>query len=146
MPNIVGRDIVGAIQRSQSNQVNTYTATAPGTAVDLINNSEPVVALVVAVNAISGTTPTLDVTVEESDDGSTGWVAVPAVALIDPDTGDATTFTQVTTVDSFQVLALRRQKVTRFVRVVFTLAGTSPVYYAVSLVEGAKLSPNTGTV
>lgn len=145
MPSLTGQDIAGAVGRAQSIVAGQYTSTANGVAVDLINASEPMIALVVAVNAVSGTTPTLAITVEESDDGSTGWVAVPASAIISTATGDATTFTSMTDADSFQVVGLRRQKVTRFIRLVYTIGGTSPVYRICGLVEYAKLSPNTGT-
>lgn len=146
MPSLTGQDIAGAVGRAQSIVAGEYTATGNGVAVDLINASEPMIALVVAVDAVSGTSPTLAITVEESDDGSTGWVAVPSASLVNPTTGATTTFTAMTDADSFQIVGLRRQKVTRYVRIVYTIGGTSPVYRMCGLVEYAKLSPNTGTV
>ena len=63
------------------------------------------------------------ITVEHSETTGTGFGAVPASALFDPLTGDADTFDAVTTAATDQTLALNRQQLKRFVRVV--LAGTT---------------------
>jgi hypothetical protein len=90
------------------------TATANGTAVAL--GDLGTLRLFLDVTAASGTTPTLDVTVETSYDGSTGWRAISA-------SGSA--FTQATGVTS-----QRRSFVgcDRYVRAVATIGGTSPSF------------------
>lgn len=69
----------------------------------------------------SGTTPTLDVTFEHSDDDST-YVAVPAAALPGGD------FTQHTTGNSFQKIAFNFDVVKKYVREKHVVGGTTPVY------------------
>lgn len=67
-------------------------------------------ALVLAITAASGTTPTLDVTVQTSRDGSTWYTAG--------------TFTQATTTGTERkVFALDR-----YVRVIWTIGGTTPSF------------------
>lgn len=94
----------------------TKTATFTSDAVEVGDASTLRAAL--AVSAHAGTTPTLDVKIQTSNDGSTGWT-------------DAGSFAQVTTTDS-----TTRKVVTgldRFVRVVATIGGTTPSYtYAVT--------------
>lgn len=61
----------------------------------------------------TGTTPTLDVKVQDSEDNST-WTDVSGA-----------TFTQVTTVASVQSIALNLQGVARYIRLVGTTAGAA---------------------
>lgn len=73
------------------------------------------------IDNVSGTTPTCDVKVQESDDDATYTDITGA------------TFTQVTTTAATEVIFFQTNK--RYVRFVVTLGGTSPVY----LVSGAIL-------
>lgn len=64
------------------------------------------------VTAITGTTPTLDVTVEQSANGSSGWAAIAGSAL-----------TQITAVGHRVGFVSPTQP---YVRVVATIGGTTP--------------------
>lgn len=86
------------------------TATGSGTAQEIADRGA--VRLLLDVTAASGTTPTLDVTVETSYDGSTGWTSLG-------------TFTQNTAVSS------QRKNFSgadRFVRASWVIAGTTPSF------------------
>lgn len=72
--------------------------------------------LLLEVTAQSGTTPTLDVTVEWSMDGTNFGIGQPADS-----------FTQVTTVTPTRVVKSFTTKAPQF-RVVWTLGGTTPNY------------------
>lgn len=64
------------------------------------------------VTAVAGTTPTLDVTLEQSANGTSGWAAVPGAAL-----------TQLTAAGNRIGFAAPTQP---YVRVVATIGGTTP--------------------
>lgn len=64
------------------------------------------------VTAVGGTTPTLDVTVEQSANGSTGWATVPGSALA-----------QITAAGNRIGFVAPTQP---YVRVVATIGGTTP--------------------
>ena len=66
------------------------------------------------VTANSGTSQTLDVTIEDSADGSSGWATI-------------LTFTQVTTTNGAQRVAITGT-VRQYIRAVYTIGGTSPSY------------------
>lgn len=86
------------------------TATADGTAVEIADKGA--VRLLLDVTAASGTTPTLDVTVETSYDGSTGWTSLG-------------TFTQKTAAGT------QRKNFSgadRFVRATWAIGGTTPSF------------------
>ena len=68
------------------------------------------------VTAIAGTTPTLDVVVEHSANGTSGWATVA-------------TFSQVTTaVTAQRVVVAAGTTVNRYLRAKATIAGTNPSY------------------
>lgn len=67
----------------------------------------------------TGTTPSLTLSIEESDDGSTGWAAIPTARLI----GGAFTATNAA---AFYERSVRNTK--RFLRVVMTISGTTPSF------------------
>lgn len=98
-----------------------------GTGVDIGESVGPVLVTVDAALASTGETMTF--TVEHSHDNS-AFVAVGADALVDPSTGDADTFTVNTAaVAVFETLALKRDRLRRYVRVVGTAAGNgTPAY------------------
>jgi hypothetical protein len=85
------------------------TATGTGTVSEETGHRRTL-ALVLAITAATGTTPTLDVTVQTSRDGSTWYTAG--------------TFTQATaTGTQRKVFALDR-----YVRVIWTIGGTTPSF------------------
>lgn len=112
------------VQASHTAQNSTAAAGAVnGTAVDVAPYEGPLLITVSASAASTGDTITF--TVEESEDGSTSWTAVTASELVNPNTGDAATFTVVD--DSAAVnetLALKRERLKRYIRVVATTTGT----------------------
>ncbi len=108
-----------------------------GVAVDIANYEGPLLAKVSA--PVASTADTINFTVEHSEDGSTGWSAVPAASLVNPDTGAAATFTQVTDAIAVeQTLALKRENLRRFVRLVATTAGTTIDVVFCGIIIGQK--------
>jgi hypothetical protein len=91
---------------------------------------------VVSVGTVTGTTPGLAISVEESDDGSTGWAAIPASRY----QGGAA-FTSITA-SGFHERTIHRTK--RFLRVVQTITGTTPNFtYAILALAG---DPQRGNI
>lgn len=101
----------------------TRTASANGTGVDLQASDGPCFALVQA-GTVSGTSPTLDAKVQESDDNSTFTDITGA------------TFTQITASNKSQIITFKRAK--RYCRLVFTIAGTSPSFASAGFIGGQK--------
>lgn len=91
-------------------------ADANGTGVDVSALEGHAIAVLEAAN-VSGTTPTLDVKLQESDTVGGTYTDIAGAA-----------FTQVTTVAGIQKLALEIQATKKFVRAVVDVGGTSPVY------------------
>lgn len=100
----------------------TRTASANGSSGDFIDGEGQCYA-VSHVGTVSGTTPTLDAKIQESDDNST-WTDITGA-----------TFTQVTASTALQVISFLRTK--RYLRGVATIAGTSPSF-AHSLLIGQQ--------
>lgn len=106
--------------------VSGESATAhKGTGIDIGESAGPILVLVNA--PVASASDTITFTVEHSHTTTDGdFTAVGADALVDPSTGDADTFTQVTdAVAVMETLALKRDRLRRYVRVVATTAGTS---------------------
>lgn len=91
------------------------TATANGTGVDLQQYSGDV-AVVLDSAAGTGTTPTLDVKLQDSADNSSFADITGA------------TFTQVTGTASQQKIVVNKDGAQRYVRAVATIAGTTPSF------------------
>lgn len=107
----------------------TGTATANGTGVDTVGYDNGMVVLEVGV--VSGTAPTLNVKIQESDDNSSFTDVTGA------------TFTQVTATGNSQVLRLSNLNTTRkrYLRAVATIAGTTPSFaYGVEFLLGNNVS------
>lgn len=104
------------IKASFTHRPNRVTATTNGTGVDTLGYRDGMVVL--EVGTVSGTTPTLDVKLQESDDNSS-WADITGA-----------TFTQVTASNSSQVKRLKELNVARkrYIRAVATIAGTSPSF------------------
>lgn len=94
------------------------TATNAGTAAVDVSGYSGEARLVLNSSAGGGADHTMDTKVQHSADGSTGWEDVPGLA-----------FDQVTNAAaSLQVIGFNVDKCRRYVRVVDTLAGTSPTF------------------
>lgn len=97
-------------------------------------------AILVHINApVASASDTTTFTVEHSYDGSTNWTSAAAL-LMNPDTGETATFTvQTDAVAVNQTLALKRDQLRRYVRVVATVAGTSIANYYTAVIIGEKV-------
>jgi len=91
------------------------TSTVTGTGVD-IRPYQGALKIVLNSAAGSGTSPTLDVKIQDSEDGSSYADVSGAV------------FAQVTTTASTQSIRLDTRRIRRLVRVVGTIGGTSPSF------------------
>jgi hypothetical protein len=127
----VNRTIIGQLLQALGLAVEAQiNATGNGAALDL-NDYEGEAAVVLNVRNVSGTTPTYDCKLQDSDDGSTGWADIAGAA-----------FTQHTsTTGAVQKLALKTDSCKRYVRAVDTLGGTSPVFQRSVTVLGIKKYP-----
>jgi len=93
------------------------TATANGSWVDIADYEGDLLAIL-AIGAVSGTTPTLDVKFQDADDNSgTNAADLPGVA-----------FTQQTAGPLVKQLAFPANSSRRWVRIVMTLGGTTPSF------------------
>lgn len=129
--------IAGAVDPRNALTSVALTGNTNGIAVDVSAYEGNLLAVLNSAAASAG--DTLDVTVEESLDGSTSWAAVPADALFNPTTGAQATFAQVTaSAASFQQLGIVRERVKRYVRLVFTVGGSSISIPCSATILGAK--------
>jgi len=103
------------------------TATANGSAVD-IQQYVGKLKFILASSAGGGTSPTMDVKLQDSADGSTGWADISGAA-----------FTQVTDgADTTAALGLVANSVKRYVRAVATIGGTSPTFDCAVVAVGTQ--------
>ena len=109
---------------------DSRNASANGTGFDLegSNGAEGEAIVILDSEAGAGTSPTMDVKLQESDDNSTFTDISGA------------TFTQVTDGGAaFEKISINTNDVGRYVRAVITLGGTSPVFVcSVALVYAKK--------
>tara|TARA_R100001460_G_scaffold24631_1_gene49462 strand:- start:40 stop:423 length:384 start_codon:yes stop_codon:yes gene_type:complete len=104
----------------------SVSATATSSAIDL-KDFDGDVLLVLNCAAGTGSSPTLDVKVQDSDETGGTYGDLSGAA-----------FTQVTTSASLQTLEVNKDECKRFIKLVQTVGGSSPVFlYGISLV-GAK--------
>ena len=119
------RQVYDNVKSLFSFRPSAQTSTANGTGVDTKGYDNAMVTL--EVGAVSGTSPTLDVKIQESDDNSTF-----------SDVSGAT-FTQVTAANSSQKIRVAELNVPRkrYLRAVATIGGTSPSFtMAVNILLG----------
>ena len=105
----------------------SVTATATSSAIDL-KEFDGDVLLVLNCAAGTGSSPTLDIKVQDSDEtgGTYGDLS-------------GATFTQVTDSASVQTLEVNKDECKRFIKIVQTVGGSSPVFvYGVSLIAAKK--------
>ena len=123
--NLGSKTYVGSLLGADSR-----TATANGSSFDLqgSNDAEGEAIVILDSEAGSGTSPTLDVKLQESSDDST-WSDISGA-----------TFTQVTDGGAgFEKISINTNDTERYLRAVATLGGTSPVFvFGVSLVYSKK--------
>lgn len=106
------------------------TTTANGTGVDL-KDFIGQAALILDSAAGTGTTPTLDLKLQDSDDNSTFADVSPAVA-----------FVQVVAGASQQRVGVDCDALRRYVRIVSTIGGTTPSFtYSVNMVGRKQVFP-----
>lgn len=91
------------------------TTTTNGIAID--TNGFDDAQAVLDTGARTGTSPTLNVKIQESTDGSTGWTDISGAV-----------FAEITAADQHKSLGINLRTVKRYIRYVFTLAGTSPTF------------------
>tara|TARA_Y100001938_G_C7846913_1_gene308877 strand:+ start:158 stop:541 length:384 start_codon:yes stop_codon:yes gene_type:complete len=104
----------------------SVSATATSSAIDL-KDFDGDVLLVLNCAAGTGSSPTLDVKVQDSDETGGTYGDLSGAA-----------FTQVTTSASLQTLEVNKDECKRFIKLVQTVGGSSPVFvYGISLI-GAK--------
>ncbi len=113
-------DLEANAQLSTLANIAAVTTTTNGSAVGTVDIGTNYCSALLAVGAVTGTTPTLDVKIQESNDGSTGWTDCLG--------GDqnAAAFTRVTAANAAQVISFKAQKA--FVRAVLTVGGTTPSF------------------
>lgn len=117
-------DLVNEVVGGPSFFPGAITASGGGTGVDLANGEVSTQA-VLMVGAVSGTTPTLDVKMQESDDNAT-WTDIAGA-----------TFTEVTAADQEQRIRFLRSK--RYCQAYATVGGTTPSFdVAVEILAQAK--------
>lgn len=104
----------------------TATSTVTGAAVDLVNGEGNAFAIL-HVGTVSGTTPTLDVKIQESDTSGGTYADITGA-----------TIAQVTASDKLRVINFKRTK--RFCRAVGTIAGTTPSFAFSVAILGQKKS------
>jgi hypothetical protein len=95
--------------------ITSAARTATGQSAALQCGATPVVSLLVSVTAVSGTTPTLDLSLQWSPDGGTTW------HVGDP----ADTFTQITAATN---VVKRFAAKSNLYRIVYTIGGTTPSF------------------
>tara|TARA_R100001460_G_scaffold19236_1_gene40287 strand:- start:1869 stop:2252 length:384 start_codon:yes stop_codon:yes gene_type:complete len=104
----------------------SVTATATSSAIDL-KEFDGDVLLVLNCAAGTGSSPTLDIKVQDSDETGGTYGDLSGAA-----------FTQVTDAASLQTLEVNKDECKRFIKLVQTVGGSSPVFvYGISLI-GAK--------
>jgi len=125
MQEILGASVLSLLDPSERN------ATANGSAVDILNYEGQAAAILQSA-AGTGTSPTLDVKLQDSADGSTGWADITGA-----------TFTQVTNAaPSAQAVKFNASAARRYIRAVATVGGTTPSFAcAVSLVGKKQIIP-----
>ena len=105
----------------------SVTATATSSAIDL-KEFDGDVLLVLNCAAGTGSSPTLDIKVQDSDETGGTYADLSGA-----------TFTQVTDSASLQTLEVNKDECKRFIKIVQTVGGSSPVFvYGISLIAAKK--------
>lgn len=118
-------DLKGELAVARSLASAARTASANGVSLDLQGYNGQLMAILESA-AGTGTTPTLDVKVQDSAD-DTAFADVSGL-----------TFTQVTTAASLQTLRIDSRAVRRYIRLVATIGGSTPSFNCAGLFVGQK--------
>jgi hypothetical protein len=110
------RQALDKLQLTNLHATAARTTTGSATGVD-VQARDGDLYLVLDSAAGTGTTPTLDVTVESSDTLGGAYTAITGAA-----------FTRVTTTASQQSLTISKDEARRFIRVTYTIGGTTPSF------------------
>lgn len=102
--------------------VAARTATGDGTGVDLQTYDGDLALILDSAAAGAGTNPTLDVTVEHSDESGANYTQIGSTA-----------FTRVTNTAARQILVISKDEAKRYVRVKYTIGGTSSPSFTFSV-------------
>lgn len=99
-----------------------------GTAIDLAQYDAAVLVSVYSTDLSAGSAAWL---VQESATGVGSWTAIAAAALVDPDTGEAATFTGASTSGIVEeTLAVKKETLKRYLRVVVDPTGATGAFAA----------------
>ncbi len=109
-------DINGVLTANALHPTAARTATTNGSAVD-VRSQKGIAAIILDSAAGTGTTPTMDVKIQDSANGSTGWADISGA-----------TFAQVTTTASQQKIGVDLDASRGYIRAVATIAGTTPSF------------------
>lgn len=121
MSNIIANRL--AVVNAITTQAIASTVAVSSSWLDVSNYEGHV--LIVVNSAAASASDTLDITVSENTSTSGSGSAVPADALFNPSTGVADTFDQITDAGaSFQVMGLKLERVSQYIRVTATAAGS----------------------
>jgi hypothetical protein len=110
------RQALDKLQLTAFHPTAARTATGNGTGID-VQTMDGDLFLVLDSAAGTGTTPTLDIKVQSSDTSGGTYADIAGA-----------TFTQVTTTASQQAITISKDEAKRYIRVVYTVGGTSPSF------------------
>lgn len=123
------------VEVKQSVVPAVITASANGSAVDTLGFNDGMAQIIAGTIDLSSANETYVFTVEESDDGSTGWVAVSGASAA------ITANNQLKEIRLAELNLARK----RYLRVVATLGGTTPSFAGVgAIVLGNKVAGPVG--
>ena len=114
------------------------TTNGNGSSIDRLTYSHAIATLNVVMN--SGTNPTIDVKIQDSADGTTGWADFTPVEIYANGDTTVTTakFAQVTT-DGISKMDVDLSAAKRYIRFVKTVGGSNPqIYLSVSVLLGQR--------
>lgn len=118
-------DLKNALIQKATLRPKAETATVNGVGIDLRDSQFNPFTAFLTVGAVSGTSPTLNVKIQESDDDSTYSDITGA------------TFAQVTAANAEEAILVKNRS-KRYVRAVATIAGTTPSFAVCCVVEAQK--------
>ena len=135
---LIGGEVVAVNAITAQAVVNTTPITSSWIDVGIYEGN----LLIILNSGAASAADTLDITVLENTENSGAGSAVPADALFSPTTNEAATFTQVTDAGaSFQSVAVKLERVARYLRVTATAAGaTISIPFSVQIIAPKKIT------
>lgn len=110
------RQALDKLQLTAFHPTAARTATGNGTGID-VQQLDGDLFLILDSAAGTGTTPTLDIKLQSSDTSGGTYTDIPGA-----------TFTQVTTTASQQAITISKDEAHRWIRVVYTVGGSTPSF------------------